>query len=171
VCKATVNQKKEKAMDFEELIEKRYSVRAYEKRPVEDEKLQLVLNAARMAPTGSNRQAFQLLVIHTTGREDEMRRIYNKDWFVDAPIVIVACGAPGYQLDIGIVMDHLILAATALGLGTCWIGSLNRDAVREILGVPEDIEPIICTTLGYGAGETRPKKRKPLEELVRYEHW
>ena len=158
-------------MDFEKLIHTRYSVRAYEKRPIENEKLLQVLNTARMAPTGSNRQSFQLVVVHTAGREDEIRRIYNKDWFVDAPIVIVACAALDYKLNIGIVMDHLILAATELGLGTCWIGAFNRDAAREILGLPDEVEPIIFTALGYAADELRPKKRKSLDELVRYEHW
>ena len=158
-------------MDFDTLIHNRYSVRAYVKKPIEDEKLQKVLNAARMAPTGSNRQAFQLIVVHTAGREDEIRQIYNKDWFVDAPIVIVACAAPDYKLNVGIVMDHLILAATDLGFGTCWIGAFNRNAAREILGLPEDVEPIIFTTLGYAADEIRPKKRKSLDDLVRYEHW
>jgi len=158
-------------MNFNALIQNRYSVRAYEKTAVEDEKLQQVLNAARMAPTGGNQQAFQLIVVHTTDRENEMRRMYNKDWFVDAPIVIVACAASDYKLNVGIVMDHLILTATELGLGTCWIGAFNRDAAREILGLPDDVEPIICTTLGYAADKARPKKRKSLDKLVRYEHW
>ena len=158
-------------MDFQTLIEKRYSVRAYEKKPIEDEKLQQVLNAARLAPTGGNRQAFHLVVVHTAGREDELQRIYGREWFTDAPVIIVACAAPDYKLNVGIVMDHLILAATEAGLGTCWIGAFNREAAREILGIPDDVEPIIFTTLGYAAGETRPKKRKPLDELVRYEHW
>ncbi|MDF1515026.1 MAG: nitroreductase family protein, partial [Anaerolineae bacterium] len=105
------------------------------------------------------------------GREEQLRRIYNKDWFVDAPIVIVACGAPDYKLNVGIVMDHLILAATELGLGTCWIGAFDRQAARDILGLPDGIDPIICTTLGYPADTPRPKKRKDLDELVRYEHW
>jgi nitroreductase len=90
---------------------------------------------------------------------------------VDAPIVIVACAAPDYKLNVGIVMDHLILAATELGLGTCWIGAFNRDAAREILGLPDDVDPIIFTTLGYAADELRPKKRKSLDDLVRYENW
>ena len=158
-------------MDFETIITNRYSVRGYEKRPVEDDKLQKVLNAARLAPTGGNRQAFQLVVVHTAGREEEIRRLYNKDWFVDAPIIIIACAASDYKLNIGIVMDHLILAATEQGLGTCWIASINAEAAREILGLPDGMEPIICTPLGYATDPARPKKRKPLDELIRYEKW
>ena len=158
-------------MDFKNSYKNATAYAPIKKRKSRTTKLHQVLNAARMAPTGGNRQAFQLVVVHTADREDEMRQMYNKDWFVDAPIVIVACAAPDYKLNIGIVMDHLILAATELGLGTCWIGAFNRDAARDILGIPDDMEPIICATLGYAADETRPKKRKALDELVRYEHW
>lgn len=169
-------------MDFGELIRKRYSVRAYRPDPIEDEKLAQVLEAARLAPTAANRQPFQLIVIHTAGRERELRRIYNSKWFVEAPIVICACGLPkeGWirqdglnytMVDVAIAMDHLILAAAELGLGTCWIGAFNPEAAREVLGLPDDVEPIAFTPLGYPADQPRPKKRKLLEELVRYEHW
>ena len=166
-----VNEGKEIMMKFSKLVKSRYSVRAYKSDAVEEEKLQQVLEAARLAPTGANRQAFQLVVVHTKGREEEMKRIYPRDWFSEAPIVICACAAPDYKLNIGIVMDHLILAATELGLGTCWIGAFDRDATREILGLPDDMEPIIFTPLGYPASEPGAKKRKDLDEIVRYEHW
>ncbi|MBL7199539.1 MAG: nitroreductase family protein [Anaerolineae bacterium] len=169
-------------MDVHDLIAKRYSVRAYKPDPVEDEKLQQVLEAARLAPTAANRQALQLIVIHTTGREEDLRRIYGRDWFVQAPLVICACGIPernwarmdgkNYNdVDVAIVMDHLILAATDLGLGTCWIGAFNPDAAREVLGLPEGVEPVAFTPLGYPADEPRPKKRAELSDLVRYETW
>jgi nitroreductase len=169
-------------MDFLELVRRRYSVRAYKPDPVEEEKLAQVLEAARLAPTAANRQPFQLIVIHTAGRERELRRIYNSKWFVEAPIVLCACGLPeqgwirqdglNYTLvDVAIVMDHIILAATELGLGTCWIGAFNPQAAREVLGLPDGVEPIAFTPLGYPADQPRPKKRKALEELVRYERW
>ncbi len=158
-------------MTFLELVQKRYSVRAYQDRAVEDEKLAYILEAARMAPTGSNRQAFQLIVVHTEGREAEMKRLYGQDWFAGAPIVICACASPNYGLNVGIVVDHMILAATEQGLGTCWIGAFDRDAAREILGVPEDQAPIIMMTLGYAADDPRARKRKDLDDLVRYERW
>ncbi|MCJ7551848.1 MAG: nitroreductase family protein [Anaerolineae bacterium] len=158
-------------MTFLELVQKRYSVRAYEDRAVEDEKLAYILEAARMAPTGSNRQAFQLIVVHTKGREAEVKRLYGQAWFTDAPVVICVCADPNYGLNVGIVQDHMILAATEQGLGTCWIGAFDRDAAREILGVPAEFAPIIMMTLGYGADEPRTKKRKDLDDLVRYERW
>jgi nitroreductase len=168
-------------MKFLELAEKRYSVRAYKPDPVEDEVLEQVLEAARLAPTATNAQPFQLIVIHTAGREAELRRVYNLDWFVQAPLVICICGIPAQgwtrrdgknytDVDVAIVMDHLILAATDAGLGTCWVGAFDPQAARQVLGLPDGVEPIAFTPLGYPADQPKPKKRKALSELVRYEH-
>ena len=169
-------------MDFTTLVESRYSVRSYKTDPIEEEKLQKVLEAARLAPTATNRQAFQFIVIHTAGREEELKRIYRSDWFTQAPLVVCACGIPAENwvrmdgknyndVDVAIAMDHLILAATNEGLGTCWIGAFDAEAAKEVLGLPEGVEPIAFTPLGYPADEPRSKKRKELSELVRYERW
>jgi len=170
-------------MDFPELIAARYSVRAYRPDPVEDEKLQAVLEAARLAPTAANRQPFQLVVLHTAGREADIGKIYRRPWFVQAPLVIAVCAISSQAwvresdrfnarlIDAAIVADHLILAAANLGLGTCWVAAFNVDAARSVLQLPVDAEPVIFTPLGYPADSPGPKVRKPLSELVRYEHW
>jgi nitroreductase len=169
-------------MEFLELIKERYSVRAYTPDPVEEEKLEKVLEAARLAPTAANRQPFQLIVIHTEGREEELYDIYRKAWFVEPPLVVCACGVKerGWtrrdgksyvDVDVAIVMDHLILAAANEGLGTCWVGAFDPDAARRVLGLPEGVEPIAFTPLGYPADEPGSKKRRPLDELVRHERW
>jgi nitroreductase len=169
-------------MDFSELIKARYSVRAYKPDPVEDHKLAQVLEAARLAPTAANRQPFQIMVIHTAGREDELKRVYNRGWFVQAPLVLCACGIPAdnwvrmdgknyNDVDVAIAMDHLILAAADIGLGTCWIAAFDPAAAREVLNLPDEVEPVAFTPLGYPADTLRPKSRKPLETLVRYERW
>ena len=170
-------------MEYSELITARYSVRAYRPDTVEEEKLTAVLAAARLAPTEANRQPFQLIVMHTAGREKEIGKIYRKPWFVQAPIVIGVCAVSSQAwvresdrfnarlIDATIVADHLILAATNLGLGTCWIAAFNVDAARSVLQLPDDAEPVIFTPLGYPADQPVPKTRKPLSELVRYEHW
>jgi nitroreductase len=169
-------------MEFSNLIRKRYSVRGYKPDPVEDEKLERVLEAMRLAPTATNNQAFQFLVIHTEGREEELRRIYKQRWFTDAPLLICASGIPAENwvrkdgknyndVDVAIAMDHLILAATNEGLGTCWIGAFDAQAAKEVLGLPEGVEPIVFTPLGYPDAEPKAKKRKELSELVRYERW
>jgi nitroreductase len=169
-------------MDFIDLINKRYSVRAYQSNPVEEEKLQQVLGAARLAPTAANRQPIQFIIIHTAGRESDLKRIYSAGWFCKAPLVICACAVPSQawsrmdkknygDVDVTIAMDHLILAATSLGLGTCWVAAFDPGAAREVLGLPEGVEPIAFTPLGYPDDRPRPKKRKPLSDLVRYERW
>lgn len=133
-------------------------------------------------PTSANRQPFQIVVLHTAGRESELGRIYGRPWFVQAPLVLAVCGLPRQawtrgdgknfcDVDAAIVMDHITLAAAELGLGTCWIGAFDPVAAREVLGLPEDVEPIVFTPLGYPADEPGPKKRKALAELVRYERW
>lgn len=169
-------------MDFQDLTKARYSVRAYKPDPVEDEELQKVLDAARLAPTAANRQPFRLIVIRTAGREEELGRIYGRSWFVQAPLVICACGVesegwtrmdgkPYVDVDVAIMMDHLILAAADLGLGTCWIAAFDPAAAREVLGLPAGIEPVIFTPLGYPADKLSAKKRKELADIVRYDHW
>jgi len=169
-------------MEFSNLIQRRYSVRAYKPDPVEDDKLQGLLEAARLAPSAANRQALRFIVIHTEGREEELQRIYNRDWFVQPPLVICACGIPSENwvrkdsknyndVDVAIAMDHLILAATDAGLGTCWIAAFDANAAREVLHLPDHVEPIAFTPLGYPAVQPGPKKRKDLSELVRYERW
>jgi nitroreductase len=170
-------------MDFQELIRARYSCRAYRSDPVAEDQLAQVLEAARLAPTADNRQPFRLVVIRTAGREQELQRLYGKDWFVQAPLVIAACGVPAENwvrkqdgknyndVDVAIVMDHLILAAADLGLGTCWIAAFDPAAARELLELPEGVEPVAFTPLGHPADAPRQKTRKKSDELVRYERY
>ena len=170
-------------MEFSKLVWMRYSVRAYRSDPIEDSKLSQVLEAARAAPTACNRQPFQIIVIRTQGREAELRRIYPKDWFVQAPLVIAACGvlsetwtrkkdAKSYNdVDVAIVMDHLILGAADVGLGTCWVAAFDPEAARELLQLPGGVEPIAFTPLGYPADQAGTKVRKHRTEIVCWDHW
>ncbi len=163
-------------MEFSELIQKRYSVRAYKSTSIEEDKLQKVLEAARLAPTAANKQAFRFIVIKTKGRDAELRRVYGRDWFAKAPVVICACSLPkeGWtrkdgknyaDVDATIAMDHLILAAADQGLGTCWIAAFDPEEARRFLKLPSGFEPLAFTPLGYPADECRPKIRRPLSEL------
>ena len=167
-------------MEFSALIQARYSVRAYKPDPVPDAALQQVLEAARLAPTADNRQPFRIVVIPTAGREEALRRIYSRGWFVQAPLVICVCtvpaeawarrkydGKPYADVDAAIVMDHMILAATDAGLGTCWIAAFDPAAAREVLELPAGVEPVLFTPLGYPADAPGPKRRKPLADLCR----
>ncbi len=166
-------------MEFSSLIRKRYSVRAYERRPIEDEKLSQVLEAAVLAPTAANRQPFRLFVIPTRGREAELDRVYGRDWFVQAPYVLCICAVPAEgwtrkdgknyaDVDVAIAFDHLILAAHDLGLGTCWVAAFDPAAAREVLKLPAGFEPVAFTPLGYPADKGTPKKRRPLSSIVKW---
>ena len=170
-------------MNFGEVIRQRYSVRAYQAREIEEDILQRLLEAFVLAPTAANRQPLGLVVIRTAGREEELRRIYQRDWFASqAPIVVCACaildqawvrrdGKCYSDVDVAIAMDHLILAAANEGLGTCWIGAFDPAAAREVLGLPDGVEPVAFSPLGYPADTPRPKRRKKLEQLVHYQRW
>lgn len=164
-------------MDFLELAEKRYSVRAYQDKPVEEEKIKKVLEAARLAPTAANRQPFRILIIPTEGRQAQLRRIYPRDWFVQAPYIIGICAVPSEAwvrrdgrnysvVDATIAMDHFILAAASLGLGTCWVAAFDEAAAREVLQIPAEWDPVAFTPLGYPADSWQPKRRRPLADLV-----
>ncbi len=171
-------------MKFQDLVRARYSARAYKPDPAPDAALQQVLEAARLAPTASNRQPFRIIVIHTAGREAELGRIYHREWFAQAPLVLCVAAVPAEgwarvrfdgksysDVDAAIVMDHIVLAATDLGLGTCWVAAFDPAAARAVLGLPPGVEPVAFTPLGFAADRPGPKTRKPLAELVRYERW
>ena len=170
-------------MEFKELIQLRYSTRAYKPDPVSDELLRQVLDAAWPAPTAANRQPFQIIVIHTEGRQEELRRIYGREWFVQPPLILAIClqtseawtrkhdGKCYGDVDAAIVFDHMILAAANLGLGTCWIAAFDPKAAREVLNLPEGVEPIVFTPLGYAADQPAAKKRKNIDDCIRYERW
>ena len=166
-------------MDFYDVIGKRRSVRAYSTDPVEDDKLERILNAARQAPTAANRQPLHFLVIRDAALREGLLEAYSQQWFAQAPVIICACARPDSawtrvdgknyaDVDTTIAMDHLILAATAEGLGTCWIGAFKPDRLREVLDLPADLEPLAMTPLGYPASEPAPTGRKELSEIVDY---
>ncbi|MGE5390266.1 MAG: nitroreductase family protein [Deltaproteobacteria bacterium] len=166
-------------MEFLETVKSRYSVRGYETRPVEPEKLQAILEAARIAPTASNRQAFKIIVIDTTANRDKLKVIYGREWFTEAPLVIGVCSLPqetwvrgdgkNYSdVDAAIIMDHIVLAATALGLGTCWVAAFDARAAREFLELDDSWEPVVFTPLGYRRAGNPNRLKKPLEDLVIY---
>lgn len=169
-------------MEFLDLVRKRYSVRGYQPREVEPEKVAQILEAVRLAPTAANYQPFRLILVHTRGREAELRRIYDKDWFVQAPLMLCACGVVQeswvrddgkntLDIDLAIIMTHFALAATSLGLGTCFIGAFDPVEARRILDIPAEAEPILMSPLGYPADQPDLKERRPLQELLYLERW
>ncbi|OQX83961.1 nitroreductase [candidate division KSB1 bacterium 4484_87] len=169
-------------MEFFDLIASRYSVRAYRQDEVEKEKLQRILAAAQIAPTANNQQPFRIIVISTQGKEEELLRIYHRSWFVQPPLILCVCALPKMawtrrdgknyaEVDATIAMDHLVLAAADEGLGTCWVAAFDPQAAKEILDLPDDVEVIAFTPLGYPADAPRTKKRMDVSELVYFEKW
>jgi nitroreductase len=164
-------------MELFNVVSQRYSVRAYRPDPVEPEKLQQVLEVARLAPTACNLQEFKIIVVKTANRREELKRIYPRDWFSEAPYILGVCSIPEHcwvrkdnknysDVDAAIVMDHIILAATSLGLGTCWIGAFDAQAAREVLKLDDTMEPVVFTPLGYPKGVVPNRVKKSLADLV-----
>jgi nitroreductase len=165
-------------MDFQALIERRYSVRAYRPDAVDEADLDAVLRAAVLAPTAANLQPIRVVVLRTEGRQADLARVYPKPWFSQAPLVLAVCAVPAEgwvrrfdaknhaEIDAAIVMDHVVLAATDRGLGTCWVCHFDPAAARDVLAVPAGWVPIAFTPLGRAADEPRERKRRPRGELV-----
>lgn len=169
-------------MDFLELVRRRFSVRAYEKRGVPEDKLEAVIEAGRLAPSAANRQAWRFIVVRDEGQRHALGEAYPRDWFWTAPVILVVCVEPAKawvradgknyaDVDGAIAMDHMTLCAADLGLGTCWIGAFEPTKVRRILGIPESVEPLAMTPLGYPAEPVRAKSRKPVHDVVCYDHY
>lgn len=169
-------------MDVYEAIRTRRSIRRYKETPIPEDVLRRVLEAARQAPSARNRQEWRAVVV----RDPEMRRklsgaARNQAFVAQAPVVLVVCalqsdhimtcGQPCHLIDVAIFIDHLTLAATAEGLGTCWIGAYFPDQVRPLLGIPADIQIIQLLTLGYPDEAPGPRDRKSFDEVYCFERW
>jgi nitroreductase len=169
-------------MEFQELIRHRRSIRGYKTDPVPEESLARILEAARIAPTAANRQPFQIILVTEAATRLQFKEAYDRDWFYSAPMILVGCVEPekawqrgdGFnaaEVDLSIVLDHIILAAANEGLGSCWICNFDEPRVKQILGIPSAVRVIALTPLGYPAAAPRPFERKPLDQLVRQERW
>ena len=170
-------------MDVMEAIKTRCSVRSYRDRAVEPEKLESILEAARLAPSASNRQEWRFIVVRDENtRKRLMGAAKNQAFVGEAPIVIaccaktdnhaMTCGQMCYPIDVAIAIEHMALKATEEGLGTCWIGAFYEEKVKEILGIPQDIRVVELLALGYPAKPcSSHKDRLCLKEIVMYEKW
>lgn len=172
-------------MDVFDAIKWRRSVRSYDgDRDIEDWKLRRLLEAGRLAPSGKNRQATRLVVIRDAERRRKAAVMCRHQSFIsDAPVLIAAVsvephakmgsGTPAHRVDAAIALDHIALEATELGLGTCWIGAYDKEALSDFLEIPADCELIALLVVGYpkDGWRVREPHRKPLNELVHYEQF
>jgi nitroreductase len=170
---------------FIELAKARYSCRSYDARPVEEEKLELVLEAARVAPSAVNYQPWHIYVIRDKVGLERIHEAYHREWFRTAPCVLVVAGnhrtawkrredgKDHTDVDVAIATDHMTLQATELGLATCWICNFNVERTKAALDLPEYMEPVVILPLGYPLDQADPlrhgEKRRPLSELVTYD--
>ena len=164
---------------FLDLVCQRFSVRGYSDAPVEEEKIRYILEAANYAPSACNNQPWVFIIIRDPQSRSRFEKVYNRPWFLEAPVIIAACcdrsvswrrsdGKDYGDIDIAIAFDHLTLAATEQRLGTCWIGAFNAQAARALLMLPDSIDPIAFSPLGYPSPDKPRKARKNLDEIV---HW
>ncbi|MCM8815470.1 MAG: nitroreductase family protein [Candidatus Omnitrophica bacterium] len=174
-------------MDFYQVIKTRRSVRAYKRDEIPQDVLERVLNAARIAPSGSNRQPWKFILIKDRERKRQLAELcHHQSFIAQAPVVIAGCGRNihynrgGWMgdcsviVDVAIAFDHLTLAARAQGLGTCWIGSFDNEGIKKYLGIPDDYNVVALTPVGYPEDDSafcETQDRLPLQEIVFYEQW
>jgi nitroreductase len=171
-------------MDFYDAVRKRLSVRSYKPDPVPEDVLNRILEAGRLAPSAKNYQPWKFIVVKDAAiRQALVPACRGQGSVGQAPVVICGCaieeqvwkGMGGYwsaeAVDITIALEHMILAAAAEGLGTCWIGAFLEAEVRKVLAIPDGVKPIALTPLGYAARDHRPQPRKPLSEITCVDRW
>lgn len=170
------------AREIMAVIRSRSSIRRYAARPVEREKLELLLEAAREAPSAVNYQPWKFIVVTGPRGKEALCDSYANEWFRFAPAYIVACGNHNASwhrrfdgkdhcdIDVAIAVEHICLCAEALGLGTCWVCNFNPAKLSQYLALPEGWEPVAIIPVGYpeGDGGVRPKSRKSMEEISQW---
>ncbi len=167
-----------------DLAKLRYSVRNFMDRPVEEEKLQYILECGRIAPSAANCQPWHIIVIRDLEMRKKLCTTYNRSWLIQAPVILIICGDHhiGWKrndgkdhtdIDAAIIVDHMTLAATEQGLGTCWICNFDARQCSEMLHLPANIEPIVYLPIGYPGKEpddrNRHLVRKKMQEIVHLE--
>jgi nitroreductase len=169
-------------MDVLSAIQGRRSIRQFSSRPVEDEKLLKVLEAARLSPSASNMQNWKFIVVKNSEiRAKLTEAAFGQSFIGDAPVILVSCGTEPegvmkcgqyrYTVDLSIATAYMILEAHEQGLGTCWLGRFDENKVKEILMIPEGVRVVAITPLGYPAENPAQRPRKKLEEIVCYERY
>lgn len=175
-------------------IEERKSVRKYALKPVEKQKLDAILESARLAPSGHNKQPWHFIVVADAKKREEITQACKQQrWMISAPLFIVCIAdirarmqsaeaiyvdeeSTSFELkrvirDTAIATSHILLEARHQGLDTCWVGWFDQKDVRPLLGIPDDKFVVGIVTLGYAEEQPVPRPRKRMEEILHYEHW
>ena len=163
-------------MNFLELVKNRYSCRAYKPLDIEQKKLEYIMECVRLAPSAVNKQPWRFLVVDSEDGRSKLQQCYNRDWFKTAPMYIIAAirhdeewirgdGKHHGDIDIAIAVEHLCLAATEQGLGTCWVCNFDAALCKELFALPANEEPAVIIPIGYAADEIKPKSRKEFDSI------
>ena len=179
-------------MDFTELVQTRRSVRTFSDAEIDEATIENIIECARLAPSWKNRQCWHFIIIRDKDKINEIvasGMVLGNSWLENAPALIVACGNPAesgdrygipyYAVDVAIALEHIMLAATEKGLGTCWVGIFDNVKLKAALEIPDAIEIVALTPLGYPADNMsvqerltksidRTEHRKPLSDII---HW
>jgi nitroreductase len=179
-------------MTFDQILENRHSTRSFDSRPVRQEHLIAICEAARVAPSACNSQTWRFVAVtdkHLIQKlcDTAMRPVIPNRWLREAPLVIVGCsqldlianrigtrvtGIEYYQIDLGIAMEHMVLKATDLGLGTCWVGWFQANKLKKILAIPEKVKVSAMLAVGYPKDTPARKRiRKPMEKILFADKW
>ena len=164
-----------------EVIKKRYSCRTYQDKPIEQDKLDQIFEAARQAPSAKNLQDWRFVVVTDKKIKQQVTGCTNhQDAFGQAGAIIAACSVCGETMkcgqriapiDVSIALEHIALMATELGLATCWIGSFDAEKVRQVLEIPKDVAIIELMALGYPEKGCRQTAREPMKGIVCHDKW
>ncbi|MBN1507110.1 MAG: nitroreductase family protein [Sedimentisphaerales bacterium] len=168
-------------MDVAQAIRSRYSCRSYADRPLEENKLHAILEAARLAPSAKNLQDWRFLVVTDKPTKTKVAAAANNQTFLEGAGAIVVgcsvsdhvmrCGQAVGPIDVAIALEHMCLQATELGLATCWIGSFYPDKVKRIVGIPDDVTIVELLAIGYPADAPRERRREAIEQIVCFDTW
>jgi nitroreductase len=168
-------------MDVAQAIRSRYSCRNYSDKPLEQDKLLVVLEAARLAPSAKNLQDWRFVVVTDKPTKKKLAAAANNQTFLEgAGAIIVACTVSDHvmrcgqavgPIDVAIALEHICLQATELGLATCWIGSFYPDKVKQILGIPDSVTIVELLALGYPADAPKQSRRDAIGQIVSFGTW
>ncbi len=165
---------------FIDLVGARYSCRGYQARAVEEEKLQYIMECVRLAPSAVNRQPWKFRLVRSQEGREALQSCYQREWFCSAPLYVLASvlhdeewvrsdGKHHGDIDVAIAVEHLCLAATEQGLGSCWVCNFDARRCHELFQMAENEEPTVIVPIGYAASADVPERKRKAPEDVFFE--
>lgn len=164
-------------MEFYDVLRQRRSIRAYNADGIPEAALERIFDAVGLAPSACNNQPTRFLFVSDPEVRGRLCECYPRDWLATAPMLVVALGnrdkawrrfngQSSHAIDVAIALEHLVLAAAAEGLGTCWICAFDQEQARQLLCLPDCWEVVAMTPLGWPADEPPPQTRRPFNEII-----